>query len=62
MRLSIKVLEVAVVGVYKMSSSCVESLRVDSTQHLEKSSGRMKRNCVPHEMERIKAFRRLRTL
>ena len=37
-RLGIKVLEVVVVGVYKMSSSCVESLRVDTTRHLELSS------------------------
>ena len=37
-RLSIKVLEVAVVGLYKTSSSHVELLRVDITRHLEKSS------------------------
>ena len=39
-RLSIKVREVVVVGVYKMSSSRVESVRVDTTRLKEKSSCR----------------------
>ena len=37
-RLSIKVREVVVMGVYKMSSSRVQSLRVDTTRLQEKSS------------------------